>query len=321
MRSRAPVAWRRGRWLRAAPVLIVGVSFLVPSIRPLGEPPLPSPGTATQISALVAASTKIQQVPADLVPNLFEVVNDDAGSYYPPSGKGCSGTTACVFGDTKAAATIVLFGDSHAYMWLPALIPLAVARKIRLVLVWDAACPAASVNVWDPNTRSINKTCNAFRTASIKAIAKLKPELVLVASRTTEVDGAGGAPIPDATWKLGLETTIRALLTKTTKVAVIGDIVQFSVLLPDCLSAEEDHVQSCSAADPNPMIPGHYADEMQAATATHVTYINPQPWLCTTRCSPIIGKYAAYYNNDHVTATYAAYLSAVFGAAVKPLLP
>jgi hypothetical protein len=307
------------RWI-AVPAFLFAFSFIVPATRPLGEPPLPSPGTAAQVAALVAASSKIQQLPSDLVPNLFEVVNDDTGSYYSPSGQGCPTFTKCVFGDTKATSTVVLFGDSHAYMWLPSLVPLAISEHFRLVLAWSAACPAATVNVWDVATHSINAACNKFRTATIKAIDKLKPELVLLGSRTTEVAGANDAPISDAVWKAGLETTIRSLPTKPTKIAVIGDITQFSVLLPDCLAAEGNHIQSCSTPDPNPMIPGHYAAEKQAAAATHATYINPQPWLCTTTCSPVIGKYAAYYNNNHVTATYAAYLASVFSAAITPLL-
>jgi len=35
----------------------------------------------------------------------------------------------------------------------------------------------------------------------------------------------------------------------------------------------------------------------------------------------VIGDFAAYYNDNHVTATYAAYLSGVFGAAVLAMLP
>jgi hypothetical protein len=306
---------------RAVPALAAMVALVLPLGAPKGEPPLPSPGSASAVASLVARSSRIEQLPDNVTPNLFEAINDDAAAYYPVTERGCRGVAKCVFGDRSSKTTIVLFGDSHAYMWLPALVPYAVHERIRLVLVWLAACPAATVTVWDGSSDSPSASCNAFRASSIASIRKIDPTIVLLASRTTQVNGPSGGVISSSTWMRGLETTIRALKTPSTKVAVIGDIAQFSVLLPDCLSAEQGDVQACASPDPNPKIPGHYAAEQEAARATHVAYLNPQRWLCTKSCSPVIGNMIAYYNNDHVTATYAAYLATVFSTAVAALLP
>jgi hypothetical protein len=304
-----------------AGAIVVAMTMLFCSGPAGAEPPLPAPGTASQVAALVASSSKIQRLPNNLVPSLFDVVNDDTSSYYPVTQRGCAGTSQCEFGDKKGTTSLVLFGDSHAYMWLPAIVPLAVKHHYRLILLWSAGCPAAWVTVWNPLTNTANTACNQFRARSIAAIRALKPTLVLLASRTTKVVGTNGKPISDATWKSGLERTITSIMTKATKVAVIGDVTEFPVLLPDCLAAEPTHVQACSSPDPDPKIPDHFAAEEAAAAATHVHYLNPHKWLCTTICSPVIGTYVAFYNDNHVTATYAAYLSAVFGAAVLALLP
>lgn len=304
--ARAPVAL-------AAAVALLGVG-------PRAEPALPKPGSAGQIAAAVASATHIERLPNDLVPNLYDIVNDDAGTYYPGSGKGCSGTSKCVYGDVHAKRSIVLFGDSHAYMWLPAIVPYALSQKLKVVLLWSPGCPAAGVTILDPATDKPDTACTAYRRSSITQIAKLDPLLVLLASRTTMVSGPTGKPISQATWQAGLEHTILAVQTKTTKVAVIGDITQFSTILPDCLAANANQVQQCSTPDPNPKVPDHFAAEKAAAKAEHVTYINPHPWLCTSTCSPIVGVYAAYYNNNHVTATYAAYLSGVFGSDLRTIL-
>ena len=285
------------------------------------EPPLPTPGTVSQVSALVAASTRIQTLPNNLFPNLFDVVNDATSAYYPVTQRGCAGTSQCVFGDKRATTSLVLFGDSHAYMWLPALVPVAVTHRLRLILIWSPGCPAASVTVWNAVSNSANVACYGFRSRSIAAIRKLKAAFVLLSSRTTEVIGAGGLPISNATWRSGVMRTIALLASRTVRVAVLGDVTQFSVILPDCLAAEPTHVQACSTPDPNPKIPDHFAAEQAAAAAAHVHYLNPHRWLCTATCSPVIGDFAAYYNDNHVTATYAAYLSGVFGAAVLAMLP
>jgi hypothetical protein len=301
-------------------VVVALSAFAMPLTAPRSEPALPAPGTAHTIAALVAASHRIQRLPNDLTPDLYQSINDDTGAYYPVTEHGCGGINSCVFGDRTSKTTIVLFGDSHAYMWLPALVSYAAKDKLRLVLIWQSACPAAKVTVWNQTTNVLYTSCNTFRARAITAIRTLAPSLVLLASRTTQVEGPNKGVIPQATWQRGLEETIKDLATPTTKVAIVGDIAQFSELLPDCLEAEPNDVQACSTRDPNKKVPGHYSAEQLAAHATHATYLNPQQWLCTSTCSPVIGNMVAYYNNDHVTATYAAFVGGVFSAAVAALL-
>ena len=294
---------------------------LAPSRNTSSFVPLPAPGSAAQVAKLVAAATKIEVLPNNLVPNLIQAGNDDANAYYPVTEPGCSSMTQCVFGDPHSTHTVVLFGDSHALMWLTSFVPIASKDRFRLVLLWRASCPAAAVSVWDPAAQAISGGCNHYRAAEEALIRKVDPSLVLLASRTTGITGAGNRPISAPAWRAGLESTIASVKSKSTRVAVIGDIAAFNAVLPDCLAANPMHVQLCSVTDPNPKITGHFADEQAAAQAAHVPYVNPQPWLCTTVCSPVIGNMVSYYNNEHVSATYAAFLSGVWAMALRPLLP
>jgi hypothetical protein len=282
---------------------------------------LPTPGTAAQVAALVAASPSIEKLPSNLVPSLADAAQDRTQEYYGVAGRECDGVTKCVFAATKSTTTIVLFGDSHAQMWLPALVPVAVRAHDRLVLVWRPGCPAATVSVWEASTHSIDTNCNSFRTSMIAQIRKLAPAVVLIADRTSDIPGANNVLTTDAAWQAGEETTIASLKTKTTKVAVLGDIVAFTTTLPNCLAAYPTTVQKCSAPNPNPKTHEHFAAERTAATAENVPYFNPQPWMCTSKtCSAVIGHMVAYYDDLHVTATYAEYLSGVWGSALKSLL-
>lgn len=283
--------------------------------------PLPAPGSAAQVAKLVAAASKIEVLPNNLVPSLFQAGTDDAVAYYPVTEPGCTSKTQCVFGDLHGSHSVVLFGDSHALMWLTAFVPIAVKDKFRLVLLWKASCPAVNVSVWDPIANSISKACNSYRVAEEALIRKLDPSLVLLANRNTDITGAGNKPISDPAWRAGMESTIAAVKTKSTRVAVVGDIVPFNAVLPDCLAANPKHIQLCSVTDPNAKVTNHFADELAAAKAEHVPYVNPQRWLCTSTCSPVIGNMVSYYNNQHVSATYAAYLSGVWATALRSLLP
>lgn len=276
---------------------------------------LPTPGTPLQVSALVGASTSITTLPSDLVPSLSQIAADQPATYYGVAGRICDGLTKCVFGDKKSHTLMVLFGDSHAQMWLPAMVPIANSLHLKLSLVWDPGCPVADVGVWDAATHSISSGCNNFRKDMIKQIKKAKPALVLLADRTSDIPGANNKLISDAVWEAGLKTTISELKPAATKLAVIGDIDVFpqSEVLPECLAANTADVQKCSIADPDPAVDFHVAAEQTAAAAEDVPYLNPQPWLCAgTECSPVIGNMVAYFDDFHVSATYSEYLSVVW---------
>jgi hypothetical protein len=213
---------------------------------------LPKPATAGQVAARVAASTSIERLPTGLVPPLGELPSDQPRAYYGVAGRECDGMTSCVFGDRSSRTTVVLFGDSHAMMWLPALVPVALADHVRLVLTWRPGCPAATVTVWDPVDHSVATGCNVWRAAQLHVIAAAHPFLVLLASRTSNIPGAGNRPTTDAAWQAGLEQTISALKSPTTRVAVIGDITALDADAATCLAAYPTSVQRCSVPNPNP---------------------------------------------------------------------
>jgi hypothetical protein len=155
----------------------------------------------------------------------------------------------------------------------------------------------------------------------IAQIRKLAPAVVLIADRTSDIPGANNVLTTNAAWKTGEETTISSLKAKATKLAVIGDITALTDVPPECLAAYPRAVQRCSAPNPNPKTHQHFAAETAAATYEAVPYLNPQSWLCTsTTCSAVVGSMVAYYDQFHVTATYAEYLSGVWGSALKSLL-
>lgn len=275
--------------------------------------PLPTPGSATTIAALVASSTSIIRLPNALDPTVNDAPFDTASIYYKSSAPGCSTTTQCVYGDESSSTTVVLYGDSHAQMWLPVLAPIATLDKFRLVLVWHPGCPVANVPFSWP-------VCRLFRIAAIAAIVKLKPALILTGNKTTSIVGPGGSRITNAQWQSGLEQTIRALQTKTTKVVVIGDVTQMDSLVPVCLSINPSKIQKCTVYNPNPKYTQRFKPEMAAAKATGATYVNPQSWLCNLKCSPVIGNMIVYSDQGHVTASYAEYLTNVWNAAIKNLV-
>jgi len=272
------------------------------------------------VAALVAASPSITKLPSDLLPPLRAVGADGASYFYPAAKYSCTTVTQCDFGDVTSSRVVVLFGDSHAHMWLPAIAPVALAARMKLVLLWRPGCPADDVSVWELTTDTINKSCNAFRAMAIREIQRLHAAVVLIASRTSNIPVAGNPTMVDATWQAAAAATIDALQSRSTKVGVIQDITALTAELPNCLWHHPDAIQRCASPNPNPRFRQRDADEQAAAASTGATYLLTQQWLCTSVCSPVIGKLVAYLNNEHVSATYSEYLSRVLAAEMQPLL-
>ena len=314
---------KRSKWRLLAPRVLVGsltASIALSATVADASAGLPQPGTPAQVARLVTASVAIAALPKDLNPVLANVADNTPTRYYPVTKNGCSGVLRCVFGKTDSTVTVVLFGDSHAWMWLPPLANVATALGWRLVLMWKPGCPAASLSVWNPSSHSILSSCDTYRATSLAQISRLNPALVLLSNRTTNMYGAHRKRFTSAQWQSGLEHTIAALKTKSTAVAVIGDITAFTVELPNCLAAYPTHVQHCSAPNPNVLSVPRVVAERAAAAAQSVHYIDPRPWLCKKRCSPVIGSMAAYFDSLHVSAVYAEYLTLEFEGALKGIL-
>jgi peptidoglycan/LPS O-acetylase OafA/YrhL len=131
-----------------AALLVSGSLFSAP----VAELPRPSLPAAGDPQPPLMVPRLAGPIPGDLQPTLLKA-RDDRG----PIGQDTCVTLIietepdpCVIGDEKATTTVVLYGDSHAAMWLPALELIASERHWRIVPVIKVACPPFDVSVWRP---------------------------------------------------------------------------------------------------------------------------------------------------------------------------
>jgi hypothetical protein len=296
----------RGRLAAAGTMALVAtVAIVVPVQASV------APGSATQVKALVAASVKITHLSSALQAKLPTASNDFNW------GSACATVGSCVQGDTTSSKVAVVFGDSHALMWMPAINPTAVAHHVKIELVWLGGCPAATVSIYYPVLDDPAR-CNAWRASTIVAIKKINPAVVLLGGRAFARSSPTSFFTSDQ-WAKGLETTIASLKSSTTKVGVIEDTVGFSVKTVTCLSTYPSAVQKCSAPWPTTKAHGTQAGELKAATVTGVTFLATHQWFCTRSCSMVIGGFFPFVDQDHVSTTYSSYLSVVMRTELKPL--
>ena len=281
--------------------------------------PLPTPGTPKEVQTLVADSVHIRDLNANVAAELANQDGLNARYFYHGN---CALITGCAYGDTSSQTVVVLFGDSHAVMWMPGMVPAVKKLGVKLILLSKNSCPIAELldPVYLRGSPGID--CAAWRMASIAAIQALSPRLVVLSERTARVvTGQRNAPYTKAQWEAGLDATIEQLQTRATRVAVMEDITAYATFWPNqCLAAFPHDVQACSVPNPNPQTPGQQRAELTSAHATGAVFVATNKWFCTARCVPVVGNLLTQYDWNHVSAPYATFLSGVLERTIQKLL-
>jgi SGNH domain (fused to AT3 domains) len=266
----------------------------------------------------VAAAPSITTLPSNVTPTLATAGNDDAVTEFPsltPCVEDGVHEPSCVFGDTSGSKTMVLFGDSHALMWFPALDAVAKAAKWRLVALMNYGCPVADVTVWDVLTNKPTYGCPGWRNAMIKRIDKLHAALVVVSEAFYTLN-ASDKTITDQQWTSAVEKSLHSLRGAHTKEVLIGQ--SYLVTDPiDCLASNPDDVQKCSWPEHTASFTAELAADSAAAKGAKATYVNEVPWTCSATCTAVIGNMIVYNSTGHLSATYDTYLTDVLRLALK----
>jgi hypothetical protein len=273
-------------------------------------------GGTTYVTALVAAAGRIRSLPAGLAPALQNAAND-SGAVMLDAKPGCNPATttttvpSCIYGDTHSSKTIVLIGDSHAQMWVPALNQIGSRLGYKLVVITKASCPAADLDIYDYTRNKPYVECSKFHQFAIARAKQLKPNILILASLARGISLANGVGkgISPATWQAGVFKTLSAIPAQ--KKIVIGDIPFLGPDGgPDCLAANGSNVQACSLSEKTATSQLQTAAEEKAAAQAHATFIDTTPWFCAqSKCYAVIGKYDIYSDDAHIDATYSDFLS------------
>ncbi len=284
-----------------------------PSAEPSGTP---APA-ATPAPAPTRPPTADGAVPADLQPTVWNARNDYPQSYLD----GChtqteqpASTAPCLYGDLSSNFTIVLFGDSHALSWFPAVQRVAAVRGWRLLSLTMSACSPADMAVYNPNLGRVSTACPAWREQALERIASVHPDVVLVTgTRGFANADASGTVLSGATrthfWEQGMIRTLTRLKAAATEVIYIADTPVSRVDPPVCLSQHRSSVLACATPVSQALSPAWTAEESRIAGLEDVGFIDPSMWVCpSSPCPAVLGDLMVFRDGGHMTATFAAAL-------------
>lgn len=247
--------------------------------------------------------------PADAIKPRPKDARADKGAIYTSGcmvlGKAVHSPGAkCVFGDRSSSKRVVLFGDSHALQYGPAMVRLAKENGWRLTALIRQGCVPAQVKL---GTR-----CDPWRANTLRRIAREeRPDLIVVSSATTNryqvIRGGGKLSREQSQPHLvkGMKKTLKRLRKTGAKVALIRDQHRAPANTPECVRRHLKRPNKHCSFRPDDRRDRQNFDYRAARQVKKVRIIDPTPRFCPKRPCPVVkGEILLYRDSYHITATY-----------------
>ena len=300
----API--RYNRWLVARPGLTIMLALLFMAAGTSGAFIWKSAATNW---AAQPEQFKYLQVKA-VRPIIYEMGCDD---WYQSSR-----VRPCLLGGQAAPKTAVIFGDSIGLQWFPALANTFPAPEWKVVVLTKSSCPILDKPFFYARIGRRYFECEIWRDASIRYIASLAPDVVVVGS-------AASYDASDQQWP-GAEKRILTVLGSVTKsLVVIAPTPNLGFDGPHCLARKEwrpaalAKLISCSSPLASSAMSQEYAQLKLAATGLgNVRILNLDDIVCPGNvCRAQLEGQIVYRDDKHLSVQFVEGKSAQVAARMK----
>jgi len=208
----------------------------------------------------------------------------------------------CEYGDTDSEKTIVLYGDSHAAQWLPALDIIGRQYGVRIVSLTKSACPSAEV-IKELSSQYRVDDCQKFRDESISRIKRENPDAVIMTGMQPFT--APNSNISSRDWWLKGEAIAYSRIKNQTKFPIyLTDTPLPKVDIPSCVAEAKGN--ECDTSRP-----------VSPEVAPGLIAINPTPWLCDSSCPAVIDEIVVYRDKSHLSVAMSEYLAPFLAKELK----
>jgi peptidoglycan/LPS O-acetylase OafA/YrhL len=235
------------------------------------------------------------------------------------------GVKQCTFGVRDSSTTVVLFGDSHAAQWFPALERIAQDERWRLVTLLKSACAPEDVSYVYADIGRRYTECEEWRSSVLEKIKELRPSLVVMTGWQWYM-----RPLPPAAPLVGQEDYLAGAKRTLTKLDESGARVLFlrdsptpGFLVPACMSrsawqAGWREPSSCSFSRQESLDENSYRLERQASQDfKRVKYVDLTDYLCSERmCGPEKDGVIIYRDSNHLSVSFVS----AFAPTLKDIL-
>ena len=228
----------------------------------------------------------------------------------------------CRYGSTDPAAPqIALFGNSHAGPYLNPLITIANNHNWALSTYLASRCYPSTLPLDFPDP-AVQQGCADFTTRSIQDMKAHGVQLVVMSVRSQSVPLAN-AGTDQNQQLLNMDNDLLNLLTNNGfKVLVIRDVPYPPNSVIDCLSENLSNVGACDGPRSSRLLADPLFSAAQASTNPAVSALDFTDAICDdTTCWDVVGGVIVYFNQGHLTTTFANSLLPYLEPAVVAALP
>jgi peptidoglycan/LPS O-acetylase OafA/YrhL len=263
-----------------------------------------------------AAALVDQPVPQEtataLRPNPLKARADRGRSYYEGCMVGIEGTNSnkCLYGNPTGDNTLILFGDSHAMQYFPAVEELAEIHGWRLIVLTKAECPPEEVEVKSMVEDREYSQCDVWRQEALKRIENGDKHVTVVMSGDTEYTpyGANGEELSGdeaaKAMEAGYLRTLKRIQAAGPHTVVIRDNPTSIEDVPSCVSEDIQHLKRCAFPRKREWDREYDVRAAEASPETHLVDFIAD--ICPGEvCRAVIGNALVYRDKDHLTATFA----------------
>ena len=274
-----------------------------------------APRRAKPLAAVVSA-VRAAERGAPLPSPLTPPVDSLRGDFYSfPDGCNATGrmiTRICRLGDTSSPKSIALFGDSHAQMWMPAILQMAFRDHWLVLPFVKLSCV--------PRTWVRPGECRDWYRWARHRAAELHPDVTLI------IGSWAGTREP----RLAIRPVAQlsaAMQRSSASVIVVGDPISQRRDPVDCLLASGATMKTCTSRQQPSQA---RADRTIASNAhrTGVGFVDARGWLCARArtwgqgylCPLVINRTITFLDDGHISKTYALELGPPFRTAFRHAL-
>jgi peptidoglycan/LPS O-acetylase OafA/YrhL len=275
------------------------------------------------VVAAVKSARRGAPIPSALTPPVTGL-EEHENLYFFPGGCSDSNPTEstskiCRLGDASSSKSIVVMGDSHAQMWMPAILSMAEQDGWAVLPVVKSACV--------PNTTWTNRrdfgidgtrldarlrVCRAWFSWALRQIKALHPDVTLIAGASGGASGYQAEAI-----KRGFISLTTAAKSFSRDVVVVADTEGIAQQPVDCLLGRHATMGRCTTTWSEERF--YFNNDLAAFSKGHdFRFIKTRGWFCfELQCPTVIGHTIVYRDTGHLTKAYAEELAEPFRASFR----
>jgi peptidoglycan/LPS O-acetylase OafA/YrhL len=222
----------------------------------------------------------------------------------------------CLYGNPNGLKNIVIFGDSHATQWIPALDAIGLKNNLKITVLTKAGCPAADLYVMYELANKLQKypECATWRSNALAEInLNVKPDLIIMAATGSYNIGSDAKNNLDY-WVAGYQSTISNLQKFSDKIMIINDTPHSGTPTAlDCLGKNLNNPNNCDLNYSESVAPFDRKTSLDKIGVQYsIPIVDPIPWLCSNLvCPAVLDGIAVYADSSHMAARMSADLASL----------